>query len=285
MDITEKRLVFSGDLGRPNDPMLLPPEKPESADYLFVESTYGDRIHPNESTEEVLLKIINKSLENHGPLIVPSFTVDRAQDFMYIIWKLKKENKIPDIPVYLDSPMGRDVSKLFLKYPDWLKLEPDIFREVFKSTRMVQSIEETRHLAKNGHPRIIIAGSGMMNGGRILHYLEAHIEDPKATIIIPGYQAAGTRGRMISEGADEIKLHGHYFKVKATIEHIHTMSSHADQSEILDWLSAITNKPTKVFIIHGEPHAAQVLRVKIQDQFGWPSYVPQLLDKVELAID
>jgi metallo-beta-lactamase family protein len=125
----------------------------------------------------------------------------------------------------------------------------------------------------------------MMNGGRILHYLEAHIEDPKATIIIPGYQAAGTRGRMISEGADEIKLHGHYFKVKATIEHIHTMSSHADQSEILDWLSAITNKPTKVFIIHGEPHAAQVLRVKIQDQFGWPSYVPQLLDKVELAID
>jgi metallo-beta-lactamase family protein len=285
IDIAEKRLVFSGDLGRPNDPMLLSPEKPESADYLFVESTYGDRLHPTESTEEVLLKIIQKSLENHGPLIVPSFTVDRAQDFMYIIWKLKQENKIPDIPVYLDSPMGNDVSKLFLKYPDWLQLEPDIFREVFKSTRMVQSIEETRHLAKNGHPRIIIAGSGMMNGGRILHYLEAHIEDPKATIIIPGYQAAGTRGRMISEGADEIKLHGHYFKVKATIEHIHTMSSHADQSEILDWLSDITNKPTKVFIIHGEPHAAQVLRVKIQDQFGWPSYVPQLLDKVELEMD
>lgn len=282
IDVDGKRLVFSGDLGRPNDPMLLPPDKPDKADFLFVESTYGDRLHPTESTEEVLLKIIHKSLQNHGPLIVPSFTVDRAQDFMYIIWKLKQENKIPDIPVYLDSPMGTDVSKLFLKYPDWLKLEPEVFKEVFKSTRMVQTIEETRQLARNQHPRIIIAGSGMMNGGRILHYLESHMGDPKATIIIPGYQAAGTRGRMLSEGTTEIKLHGHYFKVRATIEHIHTMSSHADQSEILDWMSGIKNKPNKVFIIHGEAQASQALRVKIKDQFGWTCYVPQLLDKLDL---
>ena len=284
MDINGKRFVFSGDLGRPNDPMLLSPDKPEKADYIFVESTYGDRLHPTDSTEDVLLRIINKSLENHGPLIVPSFTVDRAQDFMYVIWKLKQENKIPDIPVYLDSPMGTDVSKLFLKYPDWLKLEPDIFREVFKSTRLVHTIEETRKLAKNPHPRIIIAGSGMMNGGRVLHYLEAHMDDPNATIIIPGYQAVGTRGRMISEGMTEIKLHGHYFQVKATVEHIHTMSSHADQGEILDWLSVITNKPKKVFIIHGEPHASDVLRVKIKDRFGWNCSVPHLRDKVNLDV-
>ena len=284
MDIDDKRFVFSGDLGRPNDPMLLPPDKPGKADYILVESTYGDRLHPAESTEEVLLKIITKSIGNNGPLIVPSFTVDRAQDFMYVIWKLKQENKIPDIPVYLDSPMGTDVSKLFLKYPDWLKLEPDVFKEVFKSTRMVHSVEETRHLAKNDHTKIIIAGSGMMNGGRVLHYLESHLNNPKATIVIPGYQAAGTRGRMISEGTTEIKLHGHYFKVKATVEHIHTMSSHADQSEILDWLSGIKNVPTKVFIVHGEPHAAQVLRVKIKDQFGWNCIVPQLNDKVELNL-
>ncbi len=279
MDIGKKRIVFSGDLGRPNDPMLLPPEKPEKADYIFVESTYGDRLHPHISTEETLLRIIHKSLQNHGPLIVPSFTVDRAQDFMYVIWKLKQENRIPDIPVYLDSPMGTDVSKLFLKYPDWLKLEPNVFREVFKSTRTVSTIEETRHLAKNKHPRIIIAGSGMMNGGRILQYLEAHLENPKATIIIPGYQAAGTRGRMINEGAEEVKINGHYYKVKASIEGIHSMSSHADQGEILDWMSAIQNKPEKVFIVHGEPHAAQVLRVKIKDQFGWGCVVPQMLDK------
>lgn len=282
MDMAEKRFVFSGDLGRPNDPMLLPPDKPERADYLFVESTYGDRLHPSESTEDVLLKIIHKSLQNHGPLIVPSFTVDRAQDFMYAIWKLKQENKIPDIPVYLDSPMGTDVSKLFLKYPDWLKLEANVFKEVFKSTRMVRTVEETRRLAKNKHPRIIIAGSGMMNGGRILQYLESHLENPKATIIIPGYQAAGTRGRMINEGAEEIKIHGHYFKVKASIEDIRTMSSHADQGEILDWLSDIKNTPEKVFIIHGEPQASHALRVKINDRFNWSCYVPQLLDKIQL---
>ena len=149
LEVAGKLLVFSGDLGRPGDPMLLPPDKPDKADYLFVESTYGDRSHPSESTEDVLLRIIQKSLGNHGPLLVPSFTVDRAQDFMYVIWKLKQENKIPDIPVYLDSPMGMDVSKLFLKYPDWLVLEGDVFKKVFQSTRMVQSIEETRQLARN----------------------------------------------------------------------------------------------------------------------------------------
>ncbi|MCF8367539.1 MAG: MBL fold metallo-hydrolase [Bacteroidales bacterium] len=283
IELGDETLVFSGDLGRPNDPMLLPPEKPERADYLIVESTYGDRLHPNESTEDVLLKIIHQSLQNHGPLIVPSFTVDRAQDFMYVIWKLKQENKIPDIPVYLDSPMGVDVSKLFLKYPDWLQLSSDVFTEVFKSTRMVHSVEETRQLARNKHPRIIIAGSGMMNGGRILHYLEAHLENPNATIIIPGYQAQGTRGRMISEGVNEVKMHGHYFKVKANIAHIHTMSSHADQGEILDWMAGIKNKPKKVFIVHGEPHASQALRVKINHQFGWDSYAPQLLEKINLT--
>lgn len=284
MDVANTRIVFSGDLGRPNDPMLLPPEKPERADLLFVESTYGDREHPEESTEEVLLRIIRKSIENHGPLIVPSFTVDRAQDFMYAIWKLKKENKIPDIPVYLDSPMGKDVSKLFLKYPEWLKLGPEVFREVFKSTRMVYSVEETRKLARNKHPRIVIAGSGMMNGGRILQYLESHIENPNATLVIPGYQAAGTRGRMISEGSPEVKIHGKYYRVRATMEHIHTMSSHADQSEILDWMSEIKNTPSQVYIVHGEPQAAHALRLKIKDHYGWPCMVPQLFDTVHPVI-
>jgi metallo-beta-lactamase family protein len=283
LDANDQRILFSGDLGRPGDPMLQTPEKPDKANYVIVESTYGDRVHPNDSTEDTLLRIIHKSLQNHGPLLVPSFTVDRAQDFMYLIWKLKQENKIPDIPVYLDSPMGIDVSKLFLKYPEYLKIGPDIFNEVFKSTRMVTSIEETRHLAKNKHPKIIIAGSGMMNGGRILHYLEEQLENPNTTIIIPGYQAAGTRGRTISEGGTEVKIHGNYYKVKAQIEHVHTMSSHAGQDEILNWLSGIKNKPKQVFIVHGEPQAANVLRLKIKDTFGWDCTVPQLMDGFKLS--
>ncbi len=283
LDTNNQRILFSGDLGRPGDPMLRTPEKPDKADYVIVESTYGDRVHPNDSTEDTLLRIIHKSLQNHGPLLVPSFTVDRAQDFMYFIWKLKQENKIPDIPVYLDSPMGLDVSKLFLKYPEYLKIGPDVFKEVFKSTRMVTSIEETRHLSKNNHPKIIIAGSGMMNGGRILTYLENQLDNPNATIIIPGYQAAGTRGRTISEGGTEIKIHGNYYKVKAAVEHIHTMSSHAGQDEIIDWLSSIQNKPKQVFIVHGEPQSSNALRLKIKDTLGWNCTVPQLMDSFDLS--
>lgn len=284
MDVKKKRIVFSGDLGRPNDPMLLPPEKPEKADFVLVESTYGDRLHSEESTEDIVLKIIQKAISNHGPLIVSSFTVDRAQDFMYLIWKLKQAGKIPDIPVYLDSPMGIDVSKLFLKYPNWQKLEPNVFKEVFRSTRMVKSVEETRQLARNKHPRIIIAGSGMMNGGRILEYLEHNIENPDAVIVIPGYQAEGTRGRRVSEGEESIKIRGKYYKVKATIEHVGTMSSHADQGEIIDWLKNIKNTPEKVFIVHGEPKAADALRLKIKEELGWNCKVPRILEKVKLDL-
>jgi len=282
LDIANRRILFSGDLGRSGDPMLQTPEKPDRADFVIVESTYGDKNHPTDSTEEILLRIIQRSLQNHGPLLVPSFTVDRAQDFMYLIWKLKQENKIPDIPVYLDSPMGIDVSKLFLKYPECLKIGTDVFTEVFKSTRMVTSIEETRHLAKNKHPKIIIAGSGMMNGGRILTYLENQLENPNATIIIPGFQAAGTRGRTLSEGGTEIKIHGNYYKVKASVEHIHTMSSHAGQDEIISWLSAIKDKPKQVFIVHGEPQSASALRLKIKDTLGWQCTIPQLMDSFNL---
>jgi len=280
MDIKGKRFVFSGDIGRPDDAMLVHREKPEKADWLFIESTYGDRLHPNDNTADILKRIVDNAVSNHGPLIVSSFAVDRAQDFMYEIWKLKKESKIPDLPVYLDSPMGFSVSKLFIKYPQWLKLDPSIFREVFKDTRVVTSVKETYLLAQDKSPKIVIAGSGMMNGGRILHYLEKQLGNSAATFVLPGYQAVGTRGRNLSEGSHEIKLHGRYYEVKASVEHIRTMSSHADQKELLSWMSGINQKPEKIFIVHGEPQSSDALRVKIRDTFGWDSKLPLLYDKV-----
>jgi metallo-beta-lactamase family protein len=282
MDIKGKRFVFSGDIGRPEDPMLIHRERPERADILFTESTYGDRMHPTESTEEILIRIIQNTLSKNGPLFVSSFAVDRAQDFMYVIWKLKKEGKIPNLPVYLDSPMGLDVSKLFLKYPEWLTLNPQIFERVFDNVKVVTSIKETLKLAGDRSPKIVIAGSGMMNGGRILHYLEKQLGNASATFILPGYQAEGTRGRQLSNGSSEIKLHGKFFLVRATIEHIHTMSSHADQKELLSWMSQIKNKPEQVFIVHGEPHAADALRVKIQNEFGWDCKIPAFMEQVSI---
>lgn len=284
VSVNDKIIVFSGDIGRPNDPMLLPPETPEKADYLFVESTYGDREHSEESTEEILLKIINASLYNHGPLFVSSFTVDRAQDFMYLIWKLKQAKKIPDIPVYLDSPMGVDVSKLFLKYPDWLVMDPGEFQKVFQKTKIVHSMAETKMLANNKKPHIVIAGSGMMNGGRILSYLEAQLGNSKAIFVLPGYQAVGTRGRALAEGGQSIKLRGKFFNVNATIEHITTMSSHADQSEIIAWLSHINKAPEKVFIVHGEKTGSEGLKAKLEEVYDWNCVIPQLNDEFDLNL-
>ncbi len=284
LDIKNKRFVFSGDIGRPNDPMLVHREKPDKADFLLVESTYGDRLHPKISTNDILQTIIDHSVNQSGPLFVASFAVDRAQDFMFEIWKLKKEGKIPNFPIYLDSPMGVDVSKLFLKYQNWLSLDKGKFKEIFNDVKMVSSIKETYRLASDNSPKIVIAGSGMMNGGRILHYLEKHIGNPNATFVLPGYQALGTRGRRLSEGGHDIKIHGNFLIVKAAIKHIKTMSSHADQNELLDWMSDIKNQPEKVFIIHGEPQSSDELRLKIKHTYNWDCKIPKYFEKVILDI-
>ena len=282
IEIGGKRIIFSGDIGRIDDPMLEVPDKPEKADYLIVESTYGDRIHPGIDTEKQFRDILHKVSERNGILIVPSFTVDRAQDFMYLFWKLEQKKDIPEIPIYLDSPMGTDVSKVFNKYHKWHKLGPEIFDEVFRNTKMVRSYKETMQLATDKRPKIVIAGSGMMNGGRVLTYLKRHLGNPDSTIIIPGYQAEGTRGRSLHDGAHEIKIQGNYYPVRAHIEDIRTMSSHADQAQIINWLSGLTNKPECVFINHGEPKSSDALRVKIQDTFGWKVVIPQLENEFSL---
>ncbi len=282
LEINGKRIIFSGDIGRNDDPMLESPDRPEQADYLIVESTYGDRIHPKINTEEQFRNILHDVANRNGILIVPSFTVDRAQDFMYLFWKLEQKKDIPNIPIYLDSPMGVDVSKVFNKYYKWHKLGPNIFDEVFRNTKMVRSYKDTEKLAGDTSPKIVIAGSGMMNGGRVLTYLKKHISNPQSTIIIPGYQAEGTRGRSIHDGAHEIKIHGEYYPVKAHIEDVRTMSSHADQAQIIDWLSGIKNKPARVFINHGESKSSDALRIKIHDTFGWDVVIPQLEDIFDL---
>jgi len=283
IEINSKVILFSGDIGRFEDEMFLPPIQPEKADILIVESTYGDRLHPISVTNQQIKEIILENDRKKGTLIIPSFTVDRAQDIMYQIWVLKTNNEIPNIPVYLDSPMASSVSKLYFKYSDWNVLGGHVLNKVLESVEIIRAVKETEELSKDSTSKIIISGSGMMNGGRVLDYLKEELPNPNSTILITGFQAEGTRGRMLKEGAHEIKIEGQYYPVKAKIESISTLSSHADQHDILRWLDKIKNKPEKIFISHGEPMASNVLRVKLKDTYGWENIlIPKLLEEFVL---
>ncbi len=279
LDLFGKRFVFSGDVGRPVDPLLQEPKKPEKADILFLESTYGDRLHPEGSTLDKMQQIIVETFEQKGTVIIPSFAVERAQLLLYLLWQLRIQDKIPQsIPIILDSPMGSDVLKLFQKHTDWHKLNPADCGQMCNQARITRSFKETREIIDDPQSKIIIAGSGMVTGGRVLTYLEQYIDRPETTVMLAGYQAEGTRGRQLLDGLKEIKFYGKYFTVKARIEYLEGLSGHADQNELLNWISDIKKAPEKVYLIHGEPQALNMLRVKISDTFGWKVHIPDLFE-------
>lgn len=282
LDIYGKRFVFSGDIGRTEDPLLNPPKKPERADVLFIESTYGDRLHPKEDLKEHLKEIILHTIEKGGTLIIPSFAVERAQALMYLLWQLKKENKIPNIPMVMDSPMGDKVINVFRSNLEWHKLTAQSCAAMCNSFRIVKEFSETWEVIDTPGPKIIVAGSGMVTGGRVLSYLKQYISKPETSVLLVGFQAEGTRGRQLLEGATEIKFYGKYREVKAEIFSLNAMSAHADQAELLDWMSAIKNKPKKIFVVHGEPHQSDALRLKIQDTYGWSCILPKLFSIEEI---
>ncbi|HZZ74676.1 MAG TPA: MBL fold metallo-hydrolase, partial [Puia sp.] len=279
--IGEKKLVFSGDIGQSPDLLLNPPNRPKEADILFVESTYGDRLHPKEDVLERLKDIIQQTVSKGGTLIIPSFAVERTQTLMYLIWQLRKGGALPDIPLIMDSPMGAHVLDTFEKYHDWLKLPVGDFEEMTKIFHVVSEFKETQTFIQNRAPKIVIAGSGMITGGRVLNYLQEYIGKATTTILMVGYQAEGTRGRQLQEGTHEIKMYGKYYTVNARIEIIKGLSAHADQNGLLQWLSEIKNKPERVVIVHGEKQVADVFRVKLKAVYGWDGTVPRLDDIIE----
>ena len=276
IDAAGKRLVFSGDIGREEDYLLFPPKRPEQADLLFIESTYGDRLHPKGNIEEELLQIIQQTHQDGGTLIIPSFAVERTQTLMYLLWQLREKGLMPNMPVYMDSPMGANVLHVFHRSAAWHKLPKEDCDKMCDYIQTVSSFRETWEVIDNKSPKIVIAGSGMVTGGRVLTYLTKYLEKPQTRVLLAGYQAEGTRGRQLQEGAHEVKIYGKYYPVKAKIIMLQGLSAHADQRELLNWLSEIKNTPEKVFIIHGEAHPADVLRVKIRDEYGWESEVPEL---------
>ncbi len=279
MDTGDKRLVFSGDIGRNSDPLLREPKKPEKADLLLLESTYGNRLHSENNIQENLNRVINETVQKDGTLIIPSFAVERAQLLMYHIWQLHLKKKLPDrLPVILDTPMGSSISDLFHKHHEWHRLSGDEFKKLSHRVREVQSYRETWEVIDDPQPKIIIAGSGMITGGRVLTYLKMYLGKPETTVLLAGYQAAGTRGRSLLDGASELKFFGKYYPVKARIENLEGLSGHADQQELLDWVSELNSPPGKIYLIHGEPNAADELRVRLKDHYGWSAEIPELFE-------
>lgn len=282
LHLENKTLVFSGDIGRDNDVLMYPPTKPKKADYVFLESTYGNRLHPDTDAKLELETFINNTIEKGGTIIIPSFAVERAQTIMYLLWQLKEEGKVPNIPYIIDTPMGINALDIFSVNKKWHKLSLSDCEAMSKMFNLVSDYQETINVIFDEQPKVVIAASGMVTGGRVLSYLEHYIVLPETTVIIVGYQAEGTRGRKLLEGAKEIKIHGKYYPVVANILEIQGLSAHGDQKDLINWLSELEEKPKKVFLVHGENQPADELRIKIQEKFGFDCCVPLMGQEFEL---
>lgn len=272
-------IMFSGDMGRFRDPVMHPPATIQAVDYLVLESTYGNRVHSDIDPIEQLGEIINKTINRKGSLVIPSFAVGRAQNLLYYIYKLKTSNVIPNIPVYLDSPMAVSATNLFCKYAKEHNLSKDETNKVCDMVKYVSTVEDSKALDETTHPIIIISASGMATGGRVLHHLKAFATDERNTILLSGFQAAGTRGDRFLKGEKQIKMLGKMVPIKAEVLNLENTSAHADQPEILAWLGKFTKPPRKVFLTHGEKGSSKALKEKIIDEFGWNVVIPKYLQQ------
>lgn len=277
-------IAFSGDLGRPEDVLMMPPEVMARSDYLVLESTYGNRRHDPVDPAIKLGKVVQETVARGGVVIIPAFAVGRAQEVMYYLHQLKQSGAIsPVLPVYLNSPMAADVATLYRVHPHDHRLSPDQWRAIFEGVHVVGSVEESKVLNQRRMPMVIIAASGMATGGRVLHHLKAFAPDPRNTIVFAGFQAGGTRGAAMIEGVESIKIHGEYVPVRAQVVQMENLSAHADADETLQWLRRFEAPPKRTFLVHGEPEAADCLRHRIEEELRWQVSVPDYLEGVELS--
>jgi metallo-beta-lactamase family protein len=280
-----RSVTFSGDLGRPHDPIMWPPRALAATDYLVVESTYGDRVHAQADPCDELEAIVTRTIRRGGVVVVPSFAVGRAQALLYCIHRLKEEGRIPrELPVYLNSPMAVDVTELYLRFRTEHRLDVAECRAVCSVAKFVNSVEESKALNARQQPMIIIAASGMATGGRVVHHLKAFAPEPRNTILFSGYQAAGTRGAAMLAGAATIRIHGQDVPVRAEVATMTTLSAHADREETLAWLDGLRAPPRCTFIVHGEPVAADALRQQIERRIGWKTHIPEHRETVDLDV-
>jgi metallo-beta-lactamase family protein len=280
--VAGKTILFSGDLGRLEDPLLPSPEPPPAADYLVVESTYGDRLHPASDPQDALGEAVRRTVSRGGVVVIPAFAVGRAQALLYHLHTLMARGEVPRVPVFIDSPMAADATRVLQNHPGEHKLTPREWAEVGRTATITRSVEESKAIDKRTGPMVIISASGMATGGRVLFHLERFAPDHRNTVLLVGHQAVGTRGDQLLHGERRLKIHGKLVEVRAEVVSLGGLSAHADADEILTWLKGFARPPARTFITHGEPRASDALRRRIQDELGWSAHAPEHLESVRL---
>ncbi len=282
LKIQDKTILFTGDLGRPEDLIMNPPEAVSATDYLIIESTYGNRTHEKIDPLIKLEEVLNRAVDRNGVVMIPAFSIGRTQAFLYAIHLLKAQKKLKDVPVFLNSPMSISAMEIYCKHRSEHRLNPDECHHMCATAKYVRQVDESIKLNSKKGPMIIISASGMATGGRILHHFKAFGPDKNNMIVLAGFQAAGTRGRFLLEGKRTMKIHGKETTINAEVELVDGFSAHADQNELIDWLKNFSSSPKKIFVTHGEPEASLSLKNKIQSEFNWNAIVPEYLQTVDL---
>jgi len=279
---TDRTVVFSGDVGRQKDIIMRPPEPIPRADVLVCESTYGDRKHAETDPETELVDIITRTVGRGGIVLVPAFAVGRAQMLLYVVHKIMGEGRIPKLSVFLNSPMAIKATEIFCRHHKEHKLTPQQCELIDSNTTFVRTVEESIELDAVRYPCVIISASGMASGGRVLHHLKTLLPNPRNSIVFAGFQAPGTRGDALVNGAENVKIHGEYWPVKADIFNLDSLSAHGDYQEIMEWLGQGSLAPNKVYIVHGEMLASDLMRKRINEEFDWDCSVPDLFEEVDV---
>ena len=283
LEFEDRRITFSGDLRRPNDPLMPTPAALAESDWVVVESTYGNRAHPVDGLEQELLAVLQRVIARKGVVVIPAFAVGRAQVLLHVIARLQGSGQLADVPVYLNSPMAASVGGLYRQYPHLHRLDNAALDAMQRITHVVESVEASKALNRRKGPMIIVSASGMATGGRVLHHLVAFAPEPRNAIVLCGFQAGGTRGAALAAGQKQLRIFGQEVQVGAEVVQLAAGSAHADAGEILAWLRSAPKPPRKVFVTHGEPDAADALRARIEHELGWPAHFPEYLEQVELA--
>ncbi len=282
LEVGGATVVVSGDLGREDDPLMFGPAPRPASDYLLVESTYGNRTHPAGDPSDALAEVVRRTIARRGTVIIPTFAVGRAQLLMLLLHRLREAGTIPDVPTVLDSPLADAVTNLYIEHLGEHRLDAELCRRAFGSVRVAITADDSRALTGDAEPKIILAGSGMATGGRVVHHLKRFAAGEQHTVLFAGFQAGGTRGAAMTQGAESIKIHGDWIPVRAEILVLPGLSAHADADGLMRWIRSESTVPRRTFVVHGEPDAADRLRLRLSDELHADAWVPEHLERVTL---